>query len=60
MISCSIRPRNGLNFGLHYTICLTDSLVNMLGDCVNFKAMRNESASFNIIVADKLHCVTIA
>ena len=38
-------------------ICLTDSLILTLNDCVNFKAMRYESRSFNRIVADKSHHV---
>ena len=40
-----------LKLGLHDTICLTDSFVFRIINCVNFKAMRYESISFNRIVA---------
>ena len=39
--------------GLHDAICLTDSFVLTLSQCVNFKAIRYESTSINRIVADK-------
>ena len=34
-----------------------DSFVLLLRYCVNLKAIRYKSTSFNRIVADKLHCV---
>ena len=46
-----------IKLGLHDAICRTDSFVFTLGHCVNFKAMRYESTSFNRIVADKSHLV---
>ena len=36
-----------LKIGLHDAICPTDSFLFMQGHCVNFKAMRCESTTFN-------------
>ena len=41
---------------LHDAIYRPDSFVLMLHYCVNLKAIRYKSTSFNRIVADKLHC----
>ena len=45
---------------LHCAICRPDSFVLMLRYCVNLKAIRYESTSFNRIVADKSHRVIAA
>ena len=39
---------------------LSDSFVFMLGDCVNFRAIRYNSSSFNRIIAEKSHRVILA
>ena len=45
---------------LHCAIYLPDSFALMLRYCVNLKAIRYESTSFNRIVADKSHRVHAA
>ena len=45
---------------LHFAIYRPDSFVLMLRYCVNLKAIRYESTSFNRIVADKSHRVIAA
>ena len=40
-------------------IYLPDSFVLMLSYCANLKAIRYESASFNRIVADKSHSISV-
>ena len=44
----------------HGAIYLPDSFVLVLRYCVNLKAIRYESTSFNRIVADKSHRVIVA
>ena len=50
---------NHMRLQLHGAIYCADSFVLMLRYCVNLKAIRYESTSFNRIVADKLHRVII-
>ena len=45
---------------LHDAIYSPDSFVLMLRYCMNLKAIRYKSTSFNRIVADKLHHVIAA
>ena len=45
---------------LHDVIYSLDSFVLMLRYCMNLKAIRYKSTSFNRIVADKLHHVIAA
>ena len=45
---------------LHCAIYRPDSFALMLRYCVNLKAIRYESTSFNIIVTDKWHRVIAA
>ena len=49
-----------LRLQLHCAIYRPDSFVSMLRYCVNLKAIRYESTSFNRIVADKSHRVIAA
>ena len=49
-----------LRLQLHCAIYRPDSFVLMLRYCVNLKAIRYESTSFNRIVADKSHRVIAA
>ena len=49
-----------LRLQLHGAIYRSDSFVLMLRYCVNLKAIRDESTSFNRIVADKSHRVIAA
>ena len=49
-----------LRLQLHGAIYRPDSFVKMLRYCVNLKAIRYESTSLNIIVADKSHRVIVA
>ena len=39
--------------------CLTDSFVFTPGHCINFKAVRYDSTSFNKSIGDKLYDVTL-
>ena len=52
--------RSTLRLQLHRAIYRPDSFVLMLRYCVNLKAIRYESTSFNKIVADKSHRVIVA
>ena len=45
---------------LHVAIYRPDSFVLMLSYCANLKAIRYESTSLNIIIADKSHRVIVA
>ena len=45
---------------LHGAIYRPDSFVLMLRYCANLKAIKYESKTLNVIVADKLHCVIVA
>ena len=49
-----------LRLQLHGAIYRPDSFVLMVRYCANLKAIRYESTSFNRIVADKSHRVTVA
>ena len=49
-----------LRLQLHGTIYRPDSFVLMLPYCVNLKAIRYKSTSFNRIVADESHRVVVA
>ena len=54
-----VNKSHGVKLGLHNAICLIGSLVFTSGHCVNFKAMRYESTSFNRIVGNKSHRVVL-
>ena len=49
-----------LRLQLHSAIYRADSFVLMLRYCANLKVIRDESTSFNRIVADKSHRVIVA
>ena len=53
-LQCSVKVQ------LHGAIYRLDSFVLMLRYCANLKAIRYESTSLNIIVADKSHRVIVA
>ena len=52
---CTHTHAMNVKLELHNAICLTDSVVFMLGHFVNFRVMRHESTSFNRIIAKKFH-----
>ena len=52
--------KTNVRLQLHGAIYRPDSFVLMLRYCVNLKAIRYESTSFNRIVADKSHRVIAA
>ena len=51
---------NWIRLQLHGAIYRPDSFVLMLRYCANLKAIRYDSTSLNMIVADKSHCVIVA
>ena len=59
-LHCLILALRQAGLVLHDAIWLTNSLVFMLGRCVNLKAIRYEATSFDRTVADKSHFVTLA
>ena len=49
-----------LKLGLHTLIDLTNCILSVPAHCVNFEAIRYDSASFNRTIANKLYCVILA